>query len=146
MQIRKLSSMSFRGPSVTLPAEGSSLPNTKEEPAVLRESDFVLLIDAKDKDWVVKIADIALLEACGKYTRFHFTKGTALIPRSLTDCESRLDSSAFFRATRDRIVNLSHVKQTRGLGCACLSFVLRHGKKVLVSRKQSRIFRKTRLF
>ena len=63
---------------MTLPAEGSSLPDAKDEPAVFRESDFVLLIDAKDKGWVVKIADIALLEACGKYTRFHFTKGTAL--------------------------------------------------------------------
>jgi two-component system LytT family response regulator len=144
MELNKLISMSLRGPSVT--AEGSSLPATKNEPAVFRESDFVLLIDEKDKGWVVKIADIALLEACGNYTRFHFAKGTALIRRSLTDCESRLDSSAFFRATRDRIVNLSHVKQTRGLGRACLSFVLRRGKEVLLSRKQSRIFRKTRLF
>ena len=144
MELHKLISMSLGGPSVTLPAEGSSRPATKDP--YFRESDFVLLIDEKDKGWVVKIADIALLEACGNYTRFHFAKGTALIRRSLTDCESRLDSSAFFRATRDRIVNLRHVKQTRGLGCACLSFVLRHGKEVLVSRKQSRIFRKTRLF
>jgi two-component system, LytTR family, response regulator len=131
MEIHELISMSFGGP---------------HEPAVFRESDFILLIDDKNKGWVVRIADIALLEACGKHTRFHFAKGTALIRRSLTDCEGRLGSSAFFRATRDCIVNLSHVKQTRGLGCACLIFVLRHGKQVVVSRKQSLIFRKTRLF
>jgi hypothetical protein len=72
MEIHELISMSLGGP---------------DEPAVFRESDFVLLIDDKNKGWVVRIADIALLEACGKHTRFHFAKGTALIRRSLTDCE-----------------------------------------------------------
>ena len=38
--------------------------------------------------------------------------GKFLVRRSLKDCERRLDSSTFFRASSGCIVNLSHVKQS----------------------------------
>jgi len=115
----------------------------ESEPAVFHRDDFVLLIDDM-KAWVVRISDIPVLEACENYTRVHFADGTALIRRSLRYCESRLDSSTFFRASRDCIVNLSHVKQTRLLVDGGLIFVLRDGKEVDFSRRQSLLFRKTR--
>jgi LytTr DNA-binding domain len=43
----------------------------------------------------------------------HFPDGKLLIRRSLGAFERRLDSSIFFRASRDCIVNLSHVKRPR---------------------------------
>ena len=53
------------------------------------------------------------------------------------EVERRLDSSIFFRASRDCIVNLSQVKQPRFLKDGGLSFLLRNGKEVLFSRRQS---------
>jgi len=120
-----------------------TVPAAESEPAVFHRHDFVLLIDDM-KAWVVRISDIPVLEACENYTRVHFADGTALIRRSLRYCESRLDSSTFFRASRDCIVNLSHVKQTRLLEDGGLIFVLRDGKEVDFSRRQSLLFRKTR--
>ena len=107
-----------------------TVPAAESEPAVFHRDDFVLLIDDM-KAWVVRISDIPVLEACENYTRVQY-------------CESRLDSSTFFRASRDCIVNLSHVKQTRLLEDRRLTFVLRDGKEVDFSRRQSLLFRKTR--
>jgi two-component system, LytTR family, response regulator len=120
-----------------------TVPAAESEPAVFHRDDFVLLIDDM-KTWVVRMSDIPVLEACENYTRVHFADGTALIRRSLQYCESRLDSSTFFRASRDCIVNLSHVKQTRLLEDRRLIFVLKDGKEVDFSRRRSLLFRKTR--
>ena len=60
------------------------------------------------------------------------------------DCERRLDSSTFFRASRGCIVNLSHVKQSRLLEDESVLFLLKDGKEVVLSRRQSVLFRKTR--
>ena len=62
---------------------------------------------------MVGTEDISLLEAHRDSTLVHFPHGKLLIRRSLKDCEGRLDSSMFFRASRDCIVNLSQVKQPR---------------------------------
>jgi DNA-binding LytR/AlgR family response regulator len=58
---------------------------------------------------MVGIEDISLLEAHRKFTLVHLPDGKFLVRGSLKDCERRLDSSAFFRASRGCIVNLSHV-------------------------------------
>jgi DNA-binding LytR/AlgR family response regulator len=60
------------------------------------------------------------------------------------EIERRLDTSIFFRASRDCIVNLSQVKQARLLQDGGLIFLLKDGKKVLFSRRQSTLFRKIR--
>jgi two-component system, LytTR family, response regulator len=113
------------------------------EPAVLHRDDFVLLTD-DIKCWIVRIEDIYLLEACRNFTRVHFPDGKLLIRRTLGDCERRLDSSIFFRASRGCIVNLSQVKQPRLSKSGGLSFVLRDGKEVAFSRRQNVLFRTTR--
>jgi DNA-binding LytR/AlgR family response regulator len=50
----------------------------------------------------------------------------------------------FFRASRDYIVNLSQVKQSRLSKDTGLIFLLNDGKEVVFSRRQSVLFRKTR--
>jgi two-component system LytT family response regulator len=117
----------------------------ESEPAILHRNDFVLLND-EIKHWIVRMEDISLLEAHQNFTIAHFPNGEVLIRRSLADCERRLDSSMFFRASRDCIVNLSQVKQSRlskdkDRG---LIFLLKDGKEVVFSRRQSVLFRKTR--
>jgi two-component system, LytTR family, response regulator len=124
----------------------SPTPAVKSEeskPAILYRDDFVLLTD-DIKCWIMRIADISLLEACQNCTLVHFADDKLRIRRTLGDCERRLDSSTFFRASRGCLVNLSHVKQPRLLEDEGLIFILRDGKKVVLSRRQSVLFRKTR--
>jgi two-component system LytT family response regulator len=90
--------------------------------------------------------DISILEAFGNATLVHFAEDKFLIRRSLVEVARRLDSSIFFRASRDCVVNLSQVKQPRFLKDGGLSFLLRDGKEVLFSRRQSVLFRTTRGF
>jgi two-component system, LytTR family, response regulator len=92
---------------------------------------------------MVGTEDISLLEAHRKFTLVHLPDGKFLVRRSLKHCERRLDSSTFFRANSGCIVNLSHVKQSRFLEDGSLIFILRDGKEVVLSRRQSVLFRKT---
>jgi DNA-binding LytR/AlgR family response regulator len=115
---------------------------TSVREALTRE-DFVLLTD-NIKCWIVRIEDISLLEAQRNFTLVHFPHGKLLIRRSLKDCEGRLDSSIFVRARRDCIVNLSQVKQPRLSKDRGLTFLLKDGKEVVLSRRQTSLFRKTR--
>ena len=127
-------------------SEGSPTPaveSEESEPDIFLRTDFVLL---KDDIKLVRIEDISVLEAHQNFTIAHFPNGKVLIRRSLADCERRLDSSMFFRASRDFIVNLSQVKQSRlskdkDRG---LIFLLKDGKEVVFSPRQSVLFRKTR--
>ena len=113
------------------------------EPARLRRDDFALLTDHSEA-WIVQIDDISLLEACRNFTLVHFANGNILLRRSLESIERRLDSSMFFRANRSSIVNLGHVKQQRLGKDGDLVFVLKDGKEVGFSRRQSILFRRIR--
>lgn len=126
--------------------EGLLTPADESEeslPAIIHRDDFVLLTD-DIKYWIVRIEDISLLEARRNFALVHFPDGKLLIRRSLGDLERRLDSSIFFRASRGCIVNLSHVKQPRLLEDEGLIFLLKDGKEVVFSRRQSVLFRRTR--
>ena len=127
-------------------SEGSpplAAESEESEPALFHRDDFVLLTD-DIKYWIVRIADISLLEACRSFTLVHFPDSKLLIRRSLGDCERRLDSSIFFRASRGCIVNLSHVKELRLSKDGGLIFMLKDRKEVVLSRRQTYLFRKTR--
>jgi two-component system, LytTR family, response regulator len=128
-----------------LVAVQSPTPALKEEgaPATFRRDDCVLLTD-DIQICLVRIKDISLLEASGNFTLVHLPERKLLIRRALKDCERRLDSSIFFRASRFSIVNLSHVKQPRLKKDGSLIFVMRDGKEVVFSRRQTVRFRRTR--
>ena len=81
----------------------------------------------------MRIENISFLEACRNFTLVHFPEGNLLIRCSLRDCERRLDSSIFFRATRGCIVNLGHVKQPRLGKDGGLIFLLKDRKEVVFS-------------
>ena len=92
---------------------------------------------------MVGTEDISLLEAHRKFTLVHIPDGKFLVRRSLKDCEHRLDSSTFFRASRGCIVNLGHVTQSRFLEDGSLIFTLRDGKEIVLSPRRSVLFAKT---
>ncbi|HEY5814032.1 MAG TPA: LytTR family DNA-binding domain-containing protein [Terrimicrobiaceae bacterium] len=113
------------------------------EGGTLRLDDFVFMSD-QETCWLGRAADICLLEACGSRTRVLMLQGTVLVRRSLAQCERRLDPSSFFRANRNCIVNLIHVKQTRFLDGSRVLLLLPTNKQIIVSGKENAAFRKMR--
>ena len=133
--------MAIQEESVGLPTP--AVESEENEAVVLHSNDSVLLADGI-KCWIVRIEDISLLEACFNCTLVHFFDDRLLIRRTLGDCERRLDNSTFFRASRGCIVNLSQVKQSRLSNDGNLIFLLKDGKEVVLSRRQTVLFRATR--
>ena len=94
-----------------------------------------------DRCWLVRVADIWLLESEGNYTRVYFANERPLVPRSLAALQERLDPAVFFRAGRKHIVNLKCVERVEpGIG-GNLLVSLRGGTTVEMSRRQSLCFR-----
>lgn len=88
-----------------------------------------------ERCWIVRLADVFLLESEGNYTRLCFGGERPLIRRSLNALEERLDPAVFFRANRRQIVNLKWVQETvDGVGGA-LMVTLRGGAEVEISRR-----------
>ena len=146
VQLQGLSNGTHRQPSSTSDEDLPSLESEEipqRDGGIFQDNDFVFVSDNVNC-WVVRAADISVLEACGNYTRVYFNDASALIRRPLRECECRLDPSTFFRTRRDCVVNLSRVKQMRMLDAKRFLFVLLDGKEVPMSRKQSLIFRKTK--
>ena len=88
-----------------------------------------------EKCWIVRLADVFLMESEGNYTRLCFGGDRPLIRRSLSALEEQLDPAMFFRANRKQIVNLKWVQETAaGIGGA-LAVTLRGGREVEISRR-----------
>jgi two-component system, LytTR family, response regulator len=130
--------------AVQIQSEWSPAPAAESKRHIFHRDDFVLLTGDDSKCRLARIKDISILEAFRNTTLVHFAEDKFLIRRSLVEVGRRLDSSIFFRASRDCIVNLSQVKQPRFLKDGGLSFLLRDGKEVLFSRRQSVLFRTRR--
>jgi two-component system LytT family response regulator len=94
-----------------------------------------------ERCWLVRMADIFLLESEGNYTRIYFRKERPLVPRSLASLEERLDPASFFRADRGRILNLKWVDQVETAVSGNLMVTLKSGVAVELSRRQSVRFR-----
>jgi two-component system LytT family response regulator len=88
-----------------------------------------------ERCWIVRLADVFLMESDGNYTRLCFGSDRPLIRRSLSALEEQLDPAIFFRANRKQIVNLKWVQETAaGIGGA-LAVTLRGGREVEISRR-----------
>ncbi|MGD1074248.1 MAG: LytTR family DNA-binding domain-containing protein [Bryobacteraceae bacterium] len=94
-----------------------------------------------ERCWLVRVADIYLLESEGNYTRIYFADKRPLIPRSLATLQERLDPDIFFRAGRRQIVNLKWVERVEPGISGNLLVVLLGGATVEMSRRQSARFR-----
>jgi DNA-binding LytR/AlgR family response regulator len=112
---------------------------------VFHRDDFVLLT-GEGKICILRVQDISLLEAHRNFTLVHFPGHKLIARRTLRDCERKLKASIFFRAKRGCVVNLTYVKQPRLLKNGRIIFLLKDGKEVVFSRRQSILFRKTRGF
>jgi two-component system, LytTR family, response regulator len=107
-----------------------------------RVSDRVFVRDG-ERCWIIPLADIALCEAQGNYTRVHFGTNRPLLRTSLQALEARLDPAVFFRVSRSHIVNLRFIEEMAPAVDDSYTVRLRGGRIVAVSRRQSRRLRDT---
>jgi two-component system LytT family response regulator len=90
-----------------------------------------------ERCWIVKLAEIFLLESEGNYTRVHFGNDRPLIRRSLNALEEQLDPAMFFRAGRKEVINLKWIDKVDLSVAGGLVVTLRGGRAVEMSRRQS---------
>lgn len=102
--------------------------------------DKVLLCDGDDCK-LVELSDIRFFETCGNYTKTYFSDGKLLIYRTLSYLEARLSDQYFFRANRQQIVNLSHIKNIHLMDNSAFRIEMTCGKKIELSRRRSQHFR-----
>ncbi len=91
--------------------------------------------------WFVPLGEVRLFEVDGSYSRVYFGSNRPLIPKTLNYLESRLDPQAFFRVSRQHIVNLNWVKDVDSWFSGGLRLTLKTGEIVEVSRRQAQHFR-----
>lgn len=110
----------------------------KEETLNLEKQIF---IKDGEKCWLVKIKDITLFEIVGNYTRVFFDGNKPLIYKSLAQIEEKLPSHVFFRANRQQIINIHHVKKVISWFNGKLKIEMQSGEEIEISRRQSYLFK-----
>ena len=103
---------------------------------ILKEEDQIFVKDG-EKCWFVKLGSIRLMESEGNYVRLYFEDNKPLILRTLNYLDERLDSKAFFRASRKHIINLKWIESIEPWLNGGLLVKLKGGNKVEVSRRQA---------
>jgi two-component system, LytTR family, response regulator len=107
--------------------------------------DNKIFIKDGERCWFVKLAQIALFESEGNYTRVYFEDAgrteRPLVLRSLNQLEERLDERQFFRANRRHIVNLNFVARVTPSTAGGLNLVLANEVAIEVSRRRALEFK-----
>ncbi|ARV15209.1 LytR/AlgR family response regulator transcription factor [Polaribacter sp. SA4-12] len=112
---------------------------TKNEDAL--SLDKQIFIKDGEKCWLVKIQDISLFEIVGNYTRVFFDNNKPLIYKSLAQVEEKLPTEVFFRANRQQIININHVKKVVSWFNGKLKIEMNSGEEIEISRRQSYLFK-----
>ncbi|REL24647.1 LytTR family transcriptional regulator [Rhodohalobacter sp. SW132] len=102
--------------------------------------DNVLLSDGNDYR-LVKLRDVRFFETYGNYSKTYFSDGKLLIYRSLNYLDERLSGRCFFRANRQQILNLSHIRNVELLDNSFFRVEMSCGKKIDLSRRRSKEFK-----
>ncbi|MBD9367195.1 response regulator [Xanthomonas sp. XNM01] len=108
--------------------------------APLGADDQVFLRDG-ERCWFVAMGEVSRIVVDGNYARLWFRDQTALLMRSLAALEARLEPALFFRANRNTLVNLRHVRAVEPSLADGYLLRLKDGGEVEVSRRQARELR-----
>ncbi|WP_034923699.1 LytR/AlgR family response regulator transcription factor [Gillisia sp. CAL575] len=103
--------------------------------------DKQIFIKDGEKCWLVKIQDIYMFEIVGNYTRVFFKNNNPLIYKSLGQVEEKLPNDVFFRANRQQLININHVKKVVSWFNGKLKIEMNSGEEVEISRRQSYLFK-----
>jgi len=104
-------------------------------------SDKQVFIKDGNKCFFVQLKDVYLIESADNYARLYFNNQKALIKRSLNQLEETLDSSIFFRITRNQIINTKYISHINNLEKGKLQVTLHKGGPLEVSLRQSVLFK-----
>lgn len=89
------------------------------------------MIDAEAIDWI---------EAADYYVSLHVGKTSHLLRQTMTEIETQLDPSRFFRVHRSAIVNIERVREIHPMFRGDSVVVLRDGTRVRLSRSRREQF------
>lgn len=106
--------------------------------------DRPLLVREGDASLLVRLREVAWIEAAGNYVQLHFGQHRPLLLHAMAALERRLDPDRFVRASRSAIVNLDHVSGFEAGVRGELIARMKDGGAVPFSRRQSAAFRKAR--
>jgi len=118
----------------------SAGPTEDHNRAPLGAEDTVFLRDG-ERCWFVALRDISHMMVDGNYVRVWFQGQRAMLARSLSALEARLDPTLFFRANRNTLVNLRHIASIDPWVNDGYQIKLRDGHEIEVSRRQARELR-----
>jgi two-component system, LytTR family, response regulator len=104
-------------------------------------SEKQVFIKDGNKCFFVQLKNVYLIESADNYARLYFNNRKALIKRSLTQLEETLDSSLFFRISRNQIINTKFISQINNLEKGKLQVRLHKGEPLEVSLRQSVLFK-----
>lgn len=127
--------------SITKVIEQGDAVSTTDEKEEGLTLDKQIFIKDGEKCWLVKIQDISLFEIVGNYTRVFFDGNKPLIYKSLAQIEEKLPADVFFRANRQQIININHVKKVVSWFNGKLKIEMNSGEEIEISRRQSYIFK-----
>ena len=115
------------------------LDNREAKKETLQERQ--VLIKDGNKCFFVQLKEVYLLESADNYARLYFDDRKALIKRSLSQLEEILDSTIFFRISRNQIINTKYIKEIKSLEKGRLQVSLHKGEPLEVSLRQSVLFK-----
>jgi len=103
--------------------------------------DKTLFIKDGERYHFIKVSDIYLAESAGNYARLYFSNKKIYIRRSLNQLENILPSAVFFRTSRTEIINLNFISSVESLPNGHLMATLQSGQSLVMSNRQSAVFR-----
>ena len=115
------------------------LDNREAKKETLQERQ--VFIKDGNKCFFVQLKEVYLLESADNYARLYFDDRKALIKRSLSQLEEILDSTIFFRISRNQIINTKYIKEIKSLEKGRLQVSLHKGEPLEVSLRQSVLFK-----
>lgn len=105
------------------------LPKTRNDQIFVRDGEHCHFI---------RLSDLRLINVEGNYVRLFFLNTKAMLARSVSYVEERLDPKLFFRANRQQIINMDYVASIEPWLNEGLLIKLTDGTEVEVSRRQAR--------
>ncbi|WP_276481379.1 LytR/AlgR family response regulator transcription factor [Paraflavitalea pollutisoli] len=89
----------------------------------------------------IRVEEIFLIESTGNYARIYYGDKKTYLKRSLNQLEKTLDVAVFFRASRTSVINTRFIQSVKSLSDGRLEILLHNGLPVIVSNRQSAVFR-----
>jgi len=93
-----------------------------------------LSVKQEDRHTFVKVAEIDVIEAAGKYIVVHAGKENHILRQSLAGLEEQLDPTKFLRISRSVIVNIESIKELQPMFKGEYAVILHSGRSLAMTR------------